>query len=83
MSMPVVGHTSLAHEQEPDGERIGTRDREPEPRAPVDLRPRRQKDVQALARLLAPGEDDPVLAPAGRRLVGHEHAVRDDVVLAG
>ena len=80
--MPVV-RDAEAREQEPDRQRVRAGDREPEPRAPPDLRPRAQQHLEPLPRLLAAGEDDPVLALAGGRLVRHEHAVRDDLVLAG
>ena len=56
--------------------------REPEPGSPADLRPRAEQHVQTLARLLPPGEDDAVLAAAGWRRSGIEHAVRDHLVLA-
>ena len=57
-----------ARDQEPDRKRIRARDRQPEPRSTPDLRPRAQQHLEALPRLLAPGEDDPVLPLAGRRV---------------
>ena len=63
---PVVGDAEPG-EEEPNRERVGTCDREPEPGAAMDLRPGAKQHLQALSRLLSPGEDDPVLAVAGRR----------------
>ena len=68
-SMPSSRHAQ-PREQQPDGERIGTGDRQARAGSPPDLRPRAEQDVQALARLVAAGEDDAVLAPARIGLVG-------------
>ena len=47
----------------------------------VDVRPGAKQHLQALPRLLAAGEDDPVLAVARRRGLRDEDAVGDDLVL--
>ena len=52
------------------------------PGAPMDLGPGAEQDLQPLPRLLSPGEDDPVLAAAGRRRRRDEDAVRDHLVVA-
>ena len=63
---PVVGHAK-PREEKPYRQRIGARDGQPKPRPRADLGPRPQQHLQPLPRLLAPGEDDPVLAAAGGR----------------
>src|SRR5919202_1828289 len=78
----VLGH-ALAREQEPYGERVGADDAQPRARPLPDPGPRAQEDLEPLPRLLPPGEDDPVLAPAGVSLGWDEDAVRDDLVVAG
>ena len=70
-------------EEQPDGERIGAADLEPRARSLVDLGPGAQQDLEALAGLLPAGEGDRVLAPRRIDAVGNEHAVRDDLVVAG
>ena len=82
MSMPVVGDAQ-PREEEPDRERVGAADLEPGTGAPMDLGPGPQEHLQPLAGLLAAGEGDRVLAPGRIDGVGDEHAVRDDLVVAG
>ena len=72
-----------ARQQQPHGERVGAGDPQPRAGSPPDLRPGTQQDLEALPRLLAAGEHDPVLAAARLDVLGNEHAVRDDLVLAG
>ena len=72
---PLVGDVE-AREEEPDGERIGARDDEAGARPAADLGPGAEQHLQALARLMAAGEDDRVLALTGIRVVGDQDAVR-------
>ena len=81
-SMPSSEH-SQPGEQQPDRERIGTRDGQACAGSPPDLRPRAEEHVQSLARLVAAREDDAVLALAGIGLVRDQHTVRDQLVVAG
>ena len=75
---PGVGHAEPG-QQEPHGERVGARHDEPRAGAPVDLRPRAEKHVEPLARLVPPREDDGVLPARRVGLLGDEDAVRDDL----
>ncbi len=78
---PVVGQPQARHQQ-PDAKRIGADHAQARARAPADLRPRVQEHVQPLPRLVAAGEDEPVLASGRVRLLRDQHAVRDDLVVA-
>ena len=62
-SMP-SSDDALTREQQPNGERIGADDPQPRARAAADLRPGAQQHLQTFPRLLAAGEDDPVLPAA-------------------
>ena len=57
--MPSSRH-ALAREHEPHGERIRADEPQPRARAAMDLRPRAQQHVHALARLVPADEDDAV-----------------------
>jgi hypothetical protein len=77
----LVAHALLRHD-EANGERVGADETQPRTGPAVDLGPRAQQDVHSLARFVAADEDD-VVVPARRvGLLGHEHAVGDDRVLA-
>jgi hypothetical protein len=78
---PVVGDAQ-AGEQEAHGERVRARDPEAEAGAPPDLGPGAEEDVEPLARLLAAGEHDAMLAAPDRCGVRREDAVREHLVLA-
>ena len=75
--------TPSLREEEPDRERVGAGHRQAQAAPPVDLGPRPKEHLQTLSRLLATGEDDAVLTLAGRSRLGHEHAVREHVVVTG
>ena len=72
-----------ARQQQPHGERVGAGDPQARAGPAPDLRPRAQQDLEALPRLLAAGEDDAVLAPTRLDAGRDEHAVRNDLVVAG
>ena len=81
MSIP-SSETCVREQQQPNGERVGSGDPQARAGAAPDLGPRLEQHAQALARLVAPGEQDPVLAPGGIGRRGDQHSVRDHVVVA-